>query len=479
MPKRNLLLLFLTTAICIVAWMARDRTGHSHRFAEVMATIDRSYFESVDQRELFAASMNGLFAQLDEHSAFISGGQQKEFESLLDLQFGGIGLELSVDPQSHAICVITPVLDSPAWRAGIAAGDFITAIDGRETSGMPFSEVVDRLRGGPGTAVELQLTTVTGEQRSKSQSALPADGASEIQGQRQETRRTLKVVREVVKIESVLGDRRRPDGLWEWLLEGDSEIALIRITSFGDHTLADLQRAIDDIHLQAINSTAGLRGMILDLRGNPGGLLTSAVEVCDLFLENGVIVSTRGRAVAAGTSPPLDVRRATPGSLLAGIPIVVLIDGMTASAGEIIAACLQDNGRAKVVGSRSFGKGTVQSILPVGDGDGLIKLTTSEYLRPSMANIHRRPDADDASVWGVSPDRGCEIVPTGQTLEAVAAWRRVRDTVPVLQTPGTLPVEKVAASPATMLPRNIDPVLSKAMDVLQQHYASSQNASNQ
>jgi len=181
------------------------------------------------------------------------------------------------------------------------------------------------------------------------------------------------------------------------------------------------------------------------------------VEVCDLFLDEGIIVHTRSRrsndAEAAAT---LDARRATAGAKLSGVPIVVLVDGLTASAAEIVAACLQDAGRARVVGNRTFGKGTVQSIMPLSDDRGLLKLTTSEYLRPSRAAIHRQSGDGDDAVWGVSPDVGYEVSPTAEVIARVASWRRLRDAA------GKVPAAFVARG----LPRDVDPILARGLEAL-------------
>ena len=433
MPKRNLLLLCLFTVVCVLAWTARDRGVHGRHFGEVLAAIERSYLEPVDPNALFDAAMEGVFSKLDEHSAFLDGDARQDLDAALDQEFGGVGLELSTDERAGTLVVQSPILNSPAWRAGIVANDRILSIDGVSTRGLKFAEAVTALRGPPGTPVTITVN---------------------------DPDRVVTLDREIVRTESVLGDRRRTNGSWDRFVEGEPGIAFIRITGFGDHTLEDLDRATAEI-----SGEPGLCGVVLDLRGNPGGLLSVAVEVCDRLLDEGVIVSTRGRGAAGDRQDsPLDIRRATVGTRFPGVPVVVLVDGLTASAGEIVAACLQDNRRAVVVGSRSFGKGTVQSILPLSDGKSLLKLTTSEYLRPSSVNIQRR--AGDAE-WGVAPEAKHEIDPSAKTLEAVKAWRASRDAV----LPPDTTARSTAAAPeeaqsAAALPRQVDPVLARALEVL-------------
>ena len=471
MPKRNLFVLIMMVVTAVVAWLARDRVGHGRRFAEVLGAIERTYLEPVDQQSLFDAAMEGVFSRLDEHSAFVVGDRRDQLESLLDQEFGGVGLELAKPDPHGGIAVVSPVFGSPAWHAGIVAGDQILAIDGVSTLPMPLVEAFRRLRGRPGAAVLLSV-------------ALPLAASSVAEGA-DGSARDIALVREIVRTESVLGDRRHGDGTWEWMVEGEPAAATIRITNFGERTADELRRAVEAItsrmtgaeeqaeqqaegHQQAEGYKQRPIGvLILDLRGNAGGLLSAAVEVCDIFLDDGVIVSTKGRALggqgAGDAETTGDVRRATRGAALADLPMAVLVDGLTASAAEVVAACLQDHGRAIVVGSRTFGKGTVQSILPLSDGSGLLKLTTSEYLRPSRANIHRRSDDNDSDIdWGVSPDRGCEITPTGRQIEALQAWRRIRDVVPAK---GGMSGPAQSESQSSQ-PRRVDPVLAKAVDTL-------------
>lgn len=429
MPPRNLILLPLAIVACLAAWLVRERDAQGRRFNEVVSLVTESHLDPVDEDALFEAAVDGVVSQLDEHSAFLRGDDRVDLEAMLDQEFAGVGLELAIDERSGDPLVLAPLAGGPAARAGIVSGERIVAIDDREVRGMPLADVVRLLRGKPGESVSLRVVA-------SAASAVDSDSAE----------RSVTLVRDVVKVENVLGDRRRPDGSWEWMLEGEPGVGLVRIVGFGERTAADVEAA-----LRSIAGQAGLRGVVLDLRGNPGGLLSAAVEVCDLLLDEGVIVSTRGRRDPTGGESRLEVREAQAGRLLADVPLVVLIDGLTASAAEIVAACLQDSGRAKVVGSRSYGKGTVQSILPLSDGRGLLKLTTSEYLRPGRASIHRREGDGDDAVWGVLPDRGLEITPTAEALDRLQTWRRNRD---------------FAVAAGRRLPREVDRVLARAVDTL-------------
>jgi carboxyl-terminal processing protease len=442
-PKRNAIFLVVICLSCAAAYLAREQSAAGRRFGEVLALIEASYLERVDGEELFNAAVDATMARLDEHSAFIRGDGRADLEAVLDQRFGGVGLELSIDEATGVPVVASPVVDSPAWRAGIRVGDRIEAIDGESTAGLPLRDVVGRLRGKPGDRVVLRVLSRAGVDVPTLD---PAAEAAAI------NRRDVVLVREVIKTESVLGDHRRPDGGWDWWVEGVAGVGYARLAVFGEQTAEELATALD-----AMVAQGEVRGMVLDLRGNPGGLLSAAVEVCDLFLDEGVIVQTRGRR-DAGTdeSATRETRRATAGQRLAGVPMVVLIDGLTASAAEIVAACLQDSGRATICGSRTFGKGTVQSILPLSDDRGLIRLTTSEYLRPSLANIHRRIGDGDQAEWGVSPDPGFEVNPTADSNARLAAWRRARHAA------GGLPTSGVRSAPED-LPCDIDSVLARGI----------------
>lgn len=442
MPKRNLILLVIVSLMSLAAYAAREGSAAGRRFGEVVSLVEASYINPVDADVLGDAAVDAVLATLDEHSAFVRGAGRVDLEATLDQRFGGVGLELTIDDRSRQPTVASPVVDSPAWRAGIRAGDRIEAIDGTATRGVPLREIVSLLRGAIGEGVMLRVVRPAPHAATTLDPG--ADPVDEVE------RREVALVREAIETDSVLGDRRLPDGGWEWMLEGEPGVGLVRITVFGERTAAEVAAAVD-----VLEAAGGVRGLVLDLRANPGGLLSAAVDTCDLFLDDGAIVHTRRRQASDGGAT-LETRRATSGARLPGVPMVVLVDGLTASAAEIVAACLQDAGRATVVGSRTFGKGTVQSILPLTDDRGLLKLTTAEYLRPSRTSIHRRADDGDEAAWGVMPDAGREITPTADSAARLAAWRRSRDAAG--------PVAEGMTSRA--LPREIDPVLRRGLESL-------------
>jgi len=442
-PKRNVILVVVLCLSCLAAYVAREQAAAGRRFGEVLALIRASYYEPVDEERLLEAAMDAAVGQLDEHSAYIRGDERADLEATLDQTFGGVGLELSIDERRGLPIVASPVVDSPAWRAGIRAGDWLDAIDGRPARDVPLREVVGWLRGDVGQPVSLRVATAP------DQAVATLDPVAV--GQVPVTVRDVTLVRERIDTESVLGDRRGADGGWQWMLEGSPDVGYVRITSFGERTAGELAAA-----LAAIEASGHVRGLVIDVRGNPGGLLSAAVEACDLLLDDGVIVHTTTHRSSPDGPAELDARRATAGSVLSGVPVVVLVDGLTASAAEIVAACLQDCGRAKAVGSRTFGKGTVQSIVPLSDDRGLLKLTTSEYLRPSAARIHRRAGDGDDTSWGVMPDAGFEVSPTSETIGRVSAWRRARDAA------GPVPSWMTVSG----LPREVDPVLARGLEAL-------------
>lgn len=310
------------------------------RFVGVYNAVRAAYVDPVDDRKLMQDAVRGLLLDLDPHSTYFDKEDAQAFDEQANGAYEGIGVELQQQPDNSSLKVIAPIDDTPAARAGVLAGDLIIAIDGKPISAIEASEP---LRGPAGSKVVLTLVR---EGRAK-----PFD---------------VTLARETIRVTSVRSHMLEPG------------YGYIRLSTFQADTGSDFQK-----HVQQLAKQAGgqLKGLVLDLRSNPGGLLTAAVQVADDLLEKGNIVSTRGRISIS------DARfDATPGDLLKGAPVVVLVDAGSASASEVLAGALRDNGRARVVGSRTFGKGSVQTVLPLDNGDS-VKLTTARYFTPSGKSI--------------------------------------------------------------------------------------------
>ena len=428
MPRRNLLFL---VAVCIVALICHQKTEtnpYGRLLSESLDIIQHISLEKVQGQDLFEGAMEGMIERLnssglDENSSYIPPKTLPGFKELIDQQFGGVGIELATDSKTRQITVVSPLPGSPAYTAGVLAGDTILRIDDRSTQGMSLSDAASLLKGKPGEAVTI---TVLHQGRAK-----PVD---------------IKIVRAVIQGETVLGDTRNADGSWNFFLPAYDRIGYLRITCFGEDTAAEARRAVEWL------ADHGAQGLILDLRDNPGGPLPAAIGVCDLFIPSGLIVSTRGR-----DGGKLDTWEATGKGPCTKLPLVVLVNQQSASASEIVAACLQDHPRAAIVGQRTYGKGTVQKIIELDDRWGALKLTTASYWRPSNRNIHRRRDAEENEDWGVRPDPGCEVRVEGDDLTRLRLWRMRRDVAKLGQTAGEASGEEKLA----------DRQLAKAVECLQ------------
>ena len=310
-------------------------------------------------------------------------------------QFGGIGVRIRMlgDPPELVI-VGAPDPGTPAARADIRANDRVLEIDGKPTAGMDLTEVLHLMRGQPGEPLELLVRH--------------ADAAHP---------EAKQLVREVITVDSILGDRRGTSGGWEYRLEADPRIAQVRVTTFGNKTADELDRVLSRL------TAEGVEAVVLDLRDDAGGSLDAAVAICDMFLPAGKkIVEIRRR------DDVLEDRYTSSGrGKFTKLPLAVLVNGGSASASEIVAACLQDNHRASIFGERSYGKGTVQKLIPIEPGGSLLKLTTARYLRPNGKNIHRQRDAKDEDDWGVSPDPGHQVVQSDTEFKAFERYRSLRD----------------------------------------------------
>jgi carboxyl-terminal processing protease len=436
MPRRNYLFILAMAVGSLVCYRATDHNRYGRYFSEVMNRIDQYYVKRVDNEALFEAAVNGMLQTLDENSKFYEPEDaNSKLLSVIDQRYGGVGIEVSEDPKTEQIVVKDTIVGSPAYAADILAGDRITRIDNRvvNTDGagiadLTLEEATRLIRGPIDTLVHLELARA---------------------GHAEPVKVTLE--RTLVKVESVLGDSRNADDRWNFRLSGHPEIGYIRIHAFGDRTADELQQA-----LAAIDADK-LKGLVLDLRGDPGGRLDVAVDVCSLFVApEQTVVTTRGR-----DARELEKMVSHGPAICTDVPMVVLIDGFSASASEIVAACLQDYHRAVICGQRSFGKGTVQRIIPVNGNNSVLKLTTATYWRPSNKNIHRYKDAKDTDEWGVVPDKGFAVKMSEKQTEDWLMSRAARDIVHRARPP----VAKLDR-PRPDAPAAIDPQLQRALDYL-------------
>jgi carboxyl-terminal processing protease len=323
------------------------------RYVGVFNAVREAYVDPVSDRKLMQSAIKGLLLDLDPHSAYLEKTDAQAFDEETSGAYAGIGVEVQLQPDGR-IKVIAPIDDTPAARAGIKSGDIITAVDGKPLVGAD-DDSQGPLRGAPGTKVVLTLV--------REGVAKPFD---------------VSLQRETIRVASVRSRMLEPG------------YGYVRVAAFQADTAADFERALAQLQQQAGTASGkGLRGLVLDLRSNPGGLLTSAVQIADDLLDKGRIVSTRGRVAISDTE-----FSATPGDRMQGAPVVALVDAGSASAAEVLAGALADNHRARIVGSRTFGKGSVQTLLPLDNGDS-VKLTTARYYTPSGKSIQAR---------GISPD---------------------------------------------------------------------------
>jgi carboxyl-terminal processing protease len=326
--------------------------------AEVMARVKRDYVQPIDDAELLENAIRGMVSDLDPHSAFLDAGEYKDIRASTSGKYSGVGLEVS--SANGTVLVIAPIDGTPAQIAGVEAGDRIIEIDGVRVAANVLDETVDKLRGRPGTPVEIRVV------RENYDDPL-----------------TFHLTRQKIQVASVRYE----------ILE--QSVAYVRLSQFNDTTGDEVRSAID-VMMDDTQSQTGnmLTGMVLDLRNNPGGILNSAVDISDLFLDEGVIVSAEGR-----TPESRFTRKAHAGDILDGATIAVLVNRGSASAAEIVAGALQDHHRATIVGTRTFGKGLVQTVMPLSRGRA-IKLTTSHYYTPSGDSINGKGVQPDVLVEG-------------------------------------------------------------------------------
>lgn len=362
-----------TVSIILIACLAFSIPGSlasrddDYAFVRTVVDIHRqvatNYVDDVDEKKLHEGAIEGLLGQLDPFSVYVPPQRREEFDRMLEGSFKGVGIQLNQTPEGR-VEVVTPIDGSPAFKAGVMAGDIILKVNGESVEGLRLPEVVKRISGKLGTEVTLTVRHVTGVEQD------------------------LTMTRDEIVVPTIKGYGRTPDNAWDFYVSHNPRIGFIRLTQFTPETAERLNTIITDLLKD------GMKGLILDLRFNPGGRLDEAVATVDLFIDSGTIVSTKGR------NRPERTEYATGAGTLPDFPMIILVNEHSASAAEIVAGSLQDNHRALVIGQRTYGKGSVQEVIPLDSNAGELKLTVAYYYLPSGRLVHRKKDATD---WGVEP----------------------------------------------------------------------------
>jgi len=342
---------------------AKAAAGDAYRqlslFGDVFERVRSDYVERPDDNKLIESAINGMLAGLDPHSSYMDAKSLQDMQTSVSGRFGGLGMEVTME--DGLVKVVAPIDETPAARAGIMANDLISHIDDEPVQGLTLNQAVEKMRGAPNTKVKLRIVRKGGDK--------PIE---------------VSLTRDIIRVRSVRAN-----------LQGE-DIAYIRITQFSEQTTDGVRRALGELSAQAGDK---LKGFIIDLRNNPGGLLDQAITVSESFLERGEIVSTRGRN--AEETQRFNARNR---DMSKAKPVIVLINGGSASASEIVAGALQDHKRATVIGTRSFGKGSVQTIIPLGSGNGALRLTTARYFTPSGRSIQAKGITPDIEVLQDVPE---------------------------------------------------------------------------
>jgi carboxyl-terminal processing protease len=402
MSYRNLLLLLAMMLVSFACYVRAEQNPYARYVAAGFSVIDEWALEKAPDQELFNGAMHGMISVLhrhgDQHSEFVDANQQAAFNEEYEQEFGGVGIRMRMLGEPSLPTVIgLPLPGTPAADADVQLGDRITAVDGRPTEGLELEAVTQMVRGRVNEPVTLTVRR---------------PGA--------EATHDVTLNRALIMRESVLGDVRGPDGQWNFLINENPRIGYVRISMFGDKTAEELSAVLAEL-----TKDQPLAGLIIDVRDDAGGSLDAAVEISDLFLRAGrTIVSTRDR-----DGNVRDSYLSTGAGGFADLPLVVLVDRNSASASEIVAACLQDYDRAKIIGERSYGKGTVQRLMHIESGRSLLKLTSATYWRPSGKNIHRMPGDDESAEWGVTPDEGFAVPLTQEEYDVWRNYRGRRDLI--------------------------------------------------
>jgi carboxyl-terminal processing protease len=367
---------------------------------EMVRHIERNYIQQVDRNELMETALRAIVGKLDSRGGFLrsddieflSTNELHQFNEQIQQKIAGIGTILNTN--AGEVVVQSPLPGSPAFDGGLRAGDRIVTINGTALpKAKPLEAAVKLLRGPVGTPVTVGVKHADSEELHE-----------------------VSLVRNTIRLPSVLGDHRKPDSTWDFMLDEPRKIGLIRLTSVGNKSVEEMRAALQDL------KNRGAKTLVLDLRNNPGGMLDGAVEIADLFVENGIILTVKGRHGET-------VHQAKRDGTFSGFPVAVLVNRKTASAAEIVAACLQDHQRGVVVGERTFGQGIVRGMFPLESGAGALKLPVAAYYRPNGKPVNRFPDSQESDEWGVSPDPGYEVLFTEEEIKQYEKDRSARDIV--------------------------------------------------
>ena len=409
--------------------------GQLDLLVDVRHELVSGYVEEIeeeDQQKLVRAAVDGMIASLgDQHTTYFSPEDLKRFDRETMGSFSGIGAEVTIDQMLRRLKIVSPIDESPAWRAGVMAGDIVLKIGEKDTLDMHLRDAVDLLIGEKGTDVTIRVRHESGDEE------------------------TITITRAQITVSTIRGIRRDAEHHWQFMIDPEHHIGYIRIRQFSETTAADLKEALQGLKAD------GMRGLIVDLRFNPGGLLNSAVDVADMFLDPGqAVVSVKGRVV------PEKVYRSPKKQIVAGVEIVVLANGLSASAAEIVTGALADHKRAQFIGTRTFGKGSVQQMLELDNGQGALKMTNAYWYTPNGTRIHRvrktgaetaapgEPKADSKPWrWGVDPEDGFFVVMNAEQTREMFKIRRETD---ILRGNGKEGLSDTGDAPEQMTPEWIE-----------------------
>lgn len=427
MPARNLVWILVVATIALLLWngpdvIARRETVYElfSPLVDVRAEIHKRYVEEVDDKALMRGAIEGMLHSLDPFSTYLNPDDYPRFKQHTAGRFGGIGIEVGL--KNGVLTVITPMENTPAFKAGLLADDRILEIDGEPADHITMADAVQKLMGSPGSQVTLKVCHALKDQVE-----------------------TISITRAEIEVASVWGWQRDADNGWDYWVDAENRIAYVRVSGFLDNTPASFNQVMQKI------MDSGPKALVLDLRFNPGGSLPAAVSVADRFLDSGTIVSVRGRWRAE------EIYKASKENTLPEMPMVVLVNDQTASGAEIVSGALRDHERAVVIGKRTYGKGSVQEVIELGNGNSAIKMTTAYYYLPDGELIHRTPAARQSGKWGVEPNITVEL--TNEETQQIVEARMAADRA---FAPSSRPGASAPARPV------VDRQLAKGLEVLRE-----------